>query len=271
MSESLEDLRPLFFALEMRVEIETRRMASLTRRQVSAALRWIDSSHLDGLECIRVIERSPLDPHANQFEPYLRGFLNNGHYGYFKGSTRGEIVLYRRDIHFGIPDLFIFTPLAVLKVARHLSHEIGHHLRHRQSRPQKKYRPITKDANRFEEDLANDYEESVVSMMLRHPVYKAANRVNTFISNMYYNAGFQDYSEDKFQSAAKRFFYAYIMNMANIKAGKAYRQAMEKLRIQSPSPLTEAEKHWLNTYYNPFPDIMGKRKRQKLKKIANRH
>jgi len=255
----------------MQLQIETREQSAATRWQLKSALKLIDPSHLEGLDRIRVIEACPIDPQAHQVEPYLRGFLYNGRYDYIStlnggGGVTGEIVLYRTDIHFGIPTIFMFTPAAVLKVARHLGHEIGHHLMTRQSRPTMRYKAITNAPNRRSEDLADDYADHVVDHMLSHRVYRVANRFNILVSNLYYRAGLQDYHEEDFQSSAKRFFFAYIMNLAHVKAGNAYRHAMEKLRVQSPSPLSEAEQYWLDTYYNPFPDKTGTPKRRKRRK-----
>lgn len=246
----------------MRVQIETSRLASVTHWQIKSALKWIDPSHLDGLDRVRVIETCQKDRHGYQFEPYLRGYLYNGYYAYCD-SGEAEIVLYRQDIHYGIPDLFMFTPLSVLKVADHLAHEVGHHLQHRQSRPKMKYKPLTNNPNKQSEESADAYARKVVTEMLRHPVYKISNRVNTALSNLYYRAGLADCSDGDFQAGAKRFFFAYMMNMANEKAGQAYRHTMEDLRVQSPSPLSDAEKHWLDTYYNPYIAETGRPKRRK--------
>lgn len=73
------------------------------------------------------------------------------------------------------------------------------------------------------------------------------------LSTFLYKAGIQDYWDGNYQSAASLQFRAHRLNLENEDAGQCYRHAMEKLKNQSPSPLTDAEREWLTQRYDPTP------------------
>ena len=248
----------------MRIDVETNHFATLTGWHIRSALKWIDNDDRQGLGVIRVTEHCPFDREANNLEPYLRGFLYNGSYIRKRKDVPAEIVLYRADIHFGIPTILLTTPIATLKVARTLAHEVGHHvMSKRRHGKHKKYKPLSTGADRDAEETADAYTYRVISKMLRNPHYKLWNKIGRLLSTILFKAGIQDYWDGNYQSSARLLFQSFTLNLSNEEAGQAYRHAMEKLRTQVPSPLTTDEEQWLSTYYNPYPESTGKIKRSK--------
>jgi len=247
----------------MRIEIQANSYSNLSRQHLGAASKWIDPNDLEGIDVIRVIEECPHDRHSNRYEPYLRGFLYNGHYSSGgKNGNHSEIVLYRTDIYFGIPKILRFTPIATLKIGRHLAHEVGHHVLEKRGK-RKKYKPIANGRNEEAEDSASEYTATVIAKMLQHPVYRLANKVNNLVSKVFYNCGIQDYWDGNYKSSAQLLFRSSVLTRGSGDAGQAYRHAMEKLRVQIPSPLSPEEQDWLNTFYNPYPVTTGRLKRSK--------
>ena len=76
-----------------------------------------------------------------------------------------EVVLYARDVYFGIPKLLLLSPMATLKVARTLAHEVGHHVRATRGYIYKlweKYKPWDGVRDPSEEKMADAYASDVL-------------------------------------------------------------------------------------------------------------
>ena len=128
----------------MRIEVKTTCFPRLTEWHTRRVLKWIGRRDLEGLEVIEVIDECPDDPESLTVRPFLRGFLNNGHYLRKMKNRPAQVVVYARDVYFGIPTLLVATPLATLKLARTLIHEVGHHViatRGYIYKPWEKYKP----------------------------------------------------------------------------------------------------------------------------------
>ena len=78
------------------------------------------------------------------------------------------------------------------------------------------------------------------------------------LSAFLYKAGIQEYWDGNYQSSASLQARAETLNPENEDAGQCFRHAMEKLKTQSPSPLSDAEREWLMHRYNPTPMKTGK-------------
>src|SRR3989475_8776151 len=245
----------------MRIEVETTYFPRLTRWHVRRVLKWIGQRDLEGLEFVRVIDECPDDPESAKVPQYLRGFLHNGHYSRKMKNRPAEVVLYANDVYFGIPKLLMASPMATLKVARTLTHEVGHHViasRGYIYKPWEKYKPWDGVRNPYEEKMAEAYASDVIERMLRHWPYKLGRLMAQRTSNFLYKWGLADYWAGDYQAAASRQARAGTLNLENEDADQCFRHAMERLKTQTPSPLTDAEREWLLHRYNPIPMKMGK-------------
>ena len=240
----------------MRIEVESTKFPRLTAWHVRRALSWISQSDLQGLETIRVIDECPGDPEYTKVPPYLRGFRYNGHYERKVKGVPAKVVLYASDIYCGIPKVLLVSPMATLRLARTLAHEVGHHVittRGYIYKPWEKYKAWNGVRNPYEERMAEAYASDVRERMIRHWPYKLGKSMARCLSSFLYQAGLQDYWDGNYQSAAKLLDRAFSLNRENEDAGQGYRHAMEKLRNETPSPLTDAEKEWLTRRYDPTP------------------
>jgi len=219
-------------------------------------LKWFSVSDLEGLQCIRVIEECPDDPEYAKIQPYLRGFLYNGHYLRKVTNRPAQIVLYAQDVYFGVPKLLMASPMATLKVARTLAHEVGHHViasRGYIYKPWEKYKPWSGVRDPYEEKMADAYASDVMERMLRGWPYRLGKLLARMLSAFLYKAGIQDYWDENYQAAASLEARAHSLNPENEDAGQCYRHAVEKLKTQTPSPLTGAEREWLAQRYKSSP------------------
>ena len=106
--------------------------------------------------------------------------------------------------------------------------------------------------------MADAYASDVIERMLRHWPYKLGKLLARRLSNFLYQWGLADYWAGDYQAAASRQARAHSLDPENEDAGQCFRHAMEKLKTQSPSPLTAAEREWLAKKYNPTPMSTGR-------------
>lgn len=244
----------------MRIEVEGTYFPRLTKWHVRRALKWIGQRDLEELESIRVIDECPYDPESAKVPAYLRGFLHNGHYLRKMKNQPAQVVLFANDIYFGIPKLLMTSPMATLEVASTLAHEVGHHViatRGYIYKPWENYKPWDGVRNPYEEKMADSYASDVIERMLRHWPYKLGKLMARMASNFLYQWGLADYWDGDYQAAASRQARAHSLNLENESAGQCFRHAMEKLKAQSPSPLSPEEMEWLTKKYNPTPMSTG--------------
>src|ERR1700730_119991 len=237
----------------MQIEIKTTSFPRLTGWHIRRVVRWLSLRDLEGLESLRVIDECPDDPESAKVSPYLRGFLQNGHYSRKMKNQPAQIVLYARDVYFGIPKLLMPSPMATLKLARTLAHEVGHHViatRGYIYKPSEKYKPLNVIRNPYEEKMADAYASDVIERMQKYWIYRIGQLMSRMLSSFLYQAGIQDYWDGNYQSSASLQARAHSLNLENEDAGQCFRHAMEKLKTQSPSPLSPAEREWLTQRYS---------------------
>lgn len=251
----------------MRIEVKSTYFPRLTEWHLRRIVKWFTPRDLEGLESIRVIDECPDNAEAVKVPSYLTGFLYNGHYSRRLGTHPAQIVLYARDVYLGIPRSLLLSPMTTLRIARTLAHEVGHHViatRGYVYRPWEKYKPWKGTIDPYEEKMANAYASDVIERMLRLWPYKLGRFLARMVSTVFFKAGIQDYWDGDYQSAALLQFRAYTLNPENDDAGQCYRHALEKLKVQNPSPLGSSEREWLLQKYNSTP--MGPEGRLRLTK-----
>ena len=237
----------------MQIKTNTSFFPRLTKWHVRQVLKWCRHDDLKGLESIIVIDKCPDDPMSTKVAPYIRGFLYNGHYSRRIRNQTAHVVLYSDDIYFGIPKLLMASRICTLKIARTLAHEIGHHViatRGYIHQPSEHYQPWTGIRDPHEEEMADQYAAEVMNRMLTSWRNRFSRLLAQMLSIFLYKAGIQDYWDGNYESSARLEFRARAINPDNVEAGQCYRHAMEKLKTQRPSPLTDIEKEWMTKRYN---------------------
>lgn len=240
----------------MRIEVDPNYFPRLTEWHIQRALRWISPRDLEGLELIRVIDESHDDPESAKLPSYLKGFPYSGMYLRQIATRPAQVLLYANYIYLGVPKLLMRSPMVTLNLARTLAHEVAHHViatRGYIYETREKYKAWDGVRNPYEEEMADAYAADVMERMLRHWRYKLGKSLARMLSTVLYKAGIQEYWDGNYQSAASLEFRAHTLNPENENAGQCYRHAMEKLKTQSPSPLTPSEREWLLQKYDPTP------------------
>jgi len=240
----------------MRIEIENNFLPRITKWHIRCVLKWIDPDDLKGLELIRVLDEHPDDPEYNRQPAYLRGFLYNGTYLQVSKDRPAQVLLYSKEVYFGIPTLLMVSPMAILRLAKTLAHEIGHHVITTRGfiyEPWEKYKPWNGIRDPYTEKMADAYSLDVSKRMLSRWHYRLARWLTNAFAKVLYKVGLQNYRTEDYRLSAQLNFKAYLLNSENEDAGQCYRHAMEKLRKQIPSPFSESEQEWLRTRYNPTP------------------
>lgn len=241
----------------VRIEVESSFVPSLTKWHIRRVLRCIPDQDLDGLGTIKVIDECPDDELDSAKVPaYMWGFLYNGRYIKGKKDRPAKIVLFANDVYFGIPKALLASPVATLKIARTLAHELGHHLvasRGYVYDKSEKYTPYDRVRNPREEDIADQYAADITERMLRRTTYRIGKLMTRMVSSSLYKAGLRNYWKENYRAAASMLARAHSLDLENEDAGQAYRHAMEKLKTQTPSPLSAPEKHWLFKKYSSKP------------------
>ena len=265
----------------MLIELETSRFRRITNWHVRRVLRCINQEDLTSLHSIRVIDERPDNPEYAQRPKYLNGFLYNGHYEFKTKDRAARVVLYANDIYFGIPRVMMYTPMATLKLARTLAHEIGHHIVATKGfiyKPWEKYRQWNGVIDPYEEKMVESYAADVLQKMLRNWPYKFGDFLTRKFANLLYSAGLQKYWDGDYIRSARLQFRAYHLCPTNEDAGQCYRHAIEKLKTQTPSPLSGSERDWLLHGYESDPKAKlrnwhlnqaidkGKRKKKRVMK-----
>jgi hypothetical protein len=246
----------------MLVELETSRFRRITKSHVLRVLKWIDHDDLKDLHAITVIDERSDDPGYAQRPKYLSGLLYNGHYEFKTKDRDARVVLYANDIYFGIPYVMMYTPAAILKLARTLAHEIGHHVvatRGYIYEPWEKYKPWSGVNDPYEEKMVEAYADDVIERMSLQWPYKFGKFLTRKFANLLYRAGLQKYWDGDYQKAARLGFSAYHLDPTNLDANQCYRYAMEKLKTQTPSPLNDRERDWLLHGYDSNPKATARK------------
>ena len=240
----------------MLVELETRRFRRTTNWHVRRALNWINQEDLKGLHAIRVMDERTDDPEYAKRPRYLSGFVYKGHYESKTKDLDAQVVLFTKDIYFGIPAPMMYTPAATLRLARTLAHEVGHHVVNTKGyiyQPWENYKPWTGVIDPYEEKMVEAYAGDVIERMRRHWPYKFGNFLIRKFAKLLYTIGLQKYRDGHYQKSAQFAFCAYNLDPTNEHANQCYRHAMEKLKTQKPSPLNQAEREWLLNGYDGNP------------------
>src|SRR5262249_11762420 len=149
---------------QMRIKASTRYLPRLTQWHIRRSLKWTNPLDLAGVEIIRVMEEQPSEESLRKPTPfYLQDSACLGEYKK-RAKHLGSINLYTRNLYIGVPALFRVTPVATLRVAFTLAHEIGHHIVARRGF-------IYEPTEQFKlKEFNDEYQEALVNRFARDAV-----------------------------------------------------------------------------------------------------
>jgi hypothetical protein len=232
---------------QMQIEIATTHFPRLTKWHVQKALKLINPTDLEGLERIRLLDFEPLDPDASTQPPYLVGFLYCGAYSRRKRNRPASISLYTRDLYFGIPKPLALSPLARLRIASALAHEVGHHAitTHKYvctRAPKVKLNSLIDSEN---ERGPTVYAEEVEEKMFGSRYFRIGRVLGQILSYFLFKVGTKAHFRSDFKRAAELEFRAWILNHENTDAWQSYLQDRQAILSHAPTALSDAERLWI--------------------------
>ena len=219
----------------MKVKVETRHHPRLSEWHLRRALRWMNPLDLAGVNFIRLLPAKDDAAGAREGDDYLRSPVTVGEYVTPNPRAGSDWVthinVYTRPFYHGIPSLFKYTPVATLRMAFVLAHEVGHHLIHRRGyvfEPAERYKPLGFHDER-QERVADRYALELWRRMSARPHYRAWMWLGHKISRWYYNLGVAAWERGEYRRAAYYWFCAYCGDPENLEADRGYRQAVARV------------------------------------------
>lgn len=214
----------------MQIEILTSYYSKLTLWHVRRVMRWIDPVDVEGITSIRLLGDSPDRPYNSSASAYLTGVFSPGEYERVNKDT-AHINLYTKILYIAIPTPLTPTPMATLRVALVIAHEIGHHLIAHKGyidSPGEKYKAGgSHDVKK--ELMANSYAYDVVRRMSTSSYYKIGQWMSRAFSALCYEFGYAAYQKKNYKGAAYYWFIASSTNPADHVAENSYRKAIQML------------------------------------------
>lgn len=215
----------------MRIQVATCYFPRLAKWHVQRALQWLDAVDVAGIDYICLEDEEPSDLAAQKKPAYLRGFTYNGRY---VCGTKGEatyINLYTRDLYMCIPLPMKFLPVATLRFAFTLAHEVGHHVIARRGyiyTPAETYKPYG-IYDEKKERICDRYAHDVIRKMYKNWYYKLGPFFARRLSNFFFDYGAVSWESRSYREAAHYWFCAYRLNPNNDEAAIAYHKALERV------------------------------------------
>ncbi|HVG47571.1 MAG TPA: hypothetical protein VM899_05475 [Rubellimicrobium sp.] len=191
---------------------------------------------LAGIEYIRLMTEEP-QPQALKLPAYLRSPVCVGEYfspnPKVKNAGPPHITIYTRPLYYGIPGPLKYSPVATLRAAFVLAHEVGHHLIARRGyvyAPAEEYKPPgTRDGRR--EGAANRYAVDLVRGMSPRWYYRVGLWLSNKVSRLYYEMGLAAWEKGEYVRAAYNWFCSYCANPGDDEAARGHRQAVARANL----------------------------------------
>jgi hypothetical protein len=178
----------------MRLKVETQYYSRLTAWHLRKVLAWMNPLDLAGIEFVRLLPEDA-ESKALKQPAYLRSPVSVGEYFMpnpkAKNAQPSHITIYTRPFYYGIPWPFMYTPVATMRMAFVLAHEVGHHLIARRGyvyEPTEVYKPPG-SRNERKEGTANRYAVNLVRSMSARWYYRLGHWLGKKISEWYYEFG----------------------------------------------------------------------------------
>ena len=213
----------------MRIEIAGSYYPRLTRWHVRCALKWLSPAELARLEFIRILDEDE-SPAKRQKRGDIWSRTTNGRYTRKHGREGAHIKLYARDLYLCIPLLFKLTPVATLRVAFTLAHEVGHHLVNERGyifSNREKYKPYGV-YNEYEENICERFAFIVRRRMLGSRRYKFGAWLSRQLSYLYAGRADARWNRRQYEQAAFYWFCSF-RHERDSQVAELYDKAIEML------------------------------------------
>jgi hypothetical protein len=222
----------------MKIQVESSNIPSCMTWHVRRALKWIPATDLFGLDLIRLFEKYPVQnrvtgqPEASDptSPPVYLGYKSSSGFYSQRFMTNPPLIgLISEGLFAGLPGVFKYTPLATLRIAGVLAHEVGHHLIHTRGYV---FNPneLRNGKNGAEaEGLADLYAAEKTARMAKRVSYKIAGPISCSLSTLYYQRGVLASEKEHYRRASYYFYCAYKLDESS-DAGKAWKYVLAKVK-----------------------------------------
>lgn len=218
---------------EMQIKNSCKNLPRGALWHVRRGLSWINPADLVGIAFIQLMDEMS-KPSENSLEwhkqAHAEDFNVSGVYMRQDGGTPACIILFVRDMYFGIPPLYRWTTVPTLSISRTLAHEVGHHLIAQRGyiyQPTEKYKHRQPEYDEYEEEMANRYAFEVLKKMKKRWYYKLGQSATKGLASHHYIQGMLDWKEKKFKKAADRWHKAWHLDPDRLDAAYWYQRAKD--------------------------------------------
>jgi peptidoglycan/xylan/chitin deacetylase (PgdA/CDA1 family) len=202
-----------------------------TQWHVNRALMCVNPIDLDGIEAVKIVDEPPLSPKEKKQPYYLRQIIS-GRYVRKQQRQNAHILLFTKNLYFGLPLLLKFTPIATLQIAMTLAHEIGHHLISHRGYIYLSNENYADSEKR--EIMADRYAYEALRKMSSKWYYRYSLKFSFWLSNFYYDYGLVTWQNQEYDRSIYYWACAYALNPENIEALHGYKKAIVKRNSSSP-------------------------------------
>lgn len=218
----------------MRIEVAGSYYPRLTRWHVRRALKWLSPAELAGLEFIRVQDEDTESPARGRGRSKKLGDVwartANGCYERKHGRAGAHAKLFARDLYLGVPLLFKLTPVATLRIAFTLAHEVGHHLVNERGyifSRREKYKPYGV-YDEYEEGMCDRFALIVRRRMLGSRLYGLGDWLSRHLASWYAGLGDSKWGREQYEQAAF-YWLCSFRHGRDIKVAELYDKALARL------------------------------------------
>ena len=203
--------------------------------QVRKSLRWIDPRDLKGISLVRLIDELPevKNHHAGWYKEAVatgQGIL--GWYNKEEAGTKVCITLHIKQIYFGLPRSYRWTPIPIFLITRTLAHEVAHHVVATRGYILERSEKYRSDIG--EEAAANRYVFGVITRMRRRWYYRLAEWAIRDLAHIHFSLGVREWEIGKYERAAHHWRKATFLDSDRDDAAYWYGRALSMVEQNKP-------------------------------------
>jgi hypothetical protein len=223
----------------MEIRVESAKVPPSMEWHVRRALKWITPVDSAGIKLVLLEET---DSRATKSAGVPFYIANNTHCGAYTAKYNNigpTIVLSAQDLFVGLPGPLKYSPLATLRIAATLAHEVGHHLQNTKGfvfSPDEKLESSKSRGSLKRENFAELYASKVLHKMNATVCYRLATKVGKIVSWWYFNLALSSWEREEFRDAAYYFLCAYKSDNGRFEAGRGRQMAAARFLEKADQP-----------------------------------
>jgi hypothetical protein len=214
----------------MRIKNDCVSLPRGTLWHIRQCLKWIHPLDLNGLEFIQLLGRMPQSVKGSPAwhkNAEAEGYNILGMYIKRDKDRPAYIKLFIQDIYNVIPVWLHWTPVATLRLALALAHEVGHHLYARQGFI---YSPEERNLSKYEETIADRYAFAVLRKMKTRWHYRFGQWLMKRLADRQFALGILDWEARRYTAASQHWYSAWVLDPEREEASQWHRRAQSVVK-----------------------------------------